>query len=286
MDLLKNQKNIKQPFSLSIWRDILFSNLLSNKRKYIPNEIYAETFKKWQIYNYDSIFVYALESALSGFLQFLHSNNNSFSENAVITFLNRYFNKIQANLDKNISFLNPKDDCSQIINKLKNIKSSKLLDIKSIIIHNIQNESGLNKIIYSFYLYIFIQSTFNLKFTDKHYSKAIDFYITNSNLDGRELSLIDGFEILKNRNQSMIDFFIEIFLNKWVIQKQLEIRHFRQKNVSWFHYNKETETFNWESDYTPILYRASRIDILLSFLENIDIVDKTNNSEWELLADF
>jgi hypothetical protein len=106
--------------------------------------------------------------------------------------------------------------------------------------------------------------------------------VEKSSIDEKELSLIQTTFILESyASDSMKEFFESVFMTDWIIQRQLSTRFLRGKEVAWLSYNNELKTYNWEATYNSYLYRASRLDILMTYLLNLDIVEyDAHNKGW------
>jgi hypothetical protein len=272
-------------FDMDIWYGILSTGIYGerNYKKYKPPDEYKELFAKWEIYTFELILVYSLEAALSAFLEYLHSNNGYMSESDMkSSMLNIYANQSKK-VNKSEGILIDKKNISTNINHLINLKPVNKYEIEYLLINKIESASDSEeKMFYAFLLYLYVQANFIDKRKNNVYSGAIKNYSEQSNIDGRELSLIQTTFILESyASDSMKEFFESVFMTDWIIQRQLSTRFFRGKEVAWLSYNNELKTYNWESTYNSYLYRASRLDILMTYLLNLDIVQyDADNKGW------
>lgn len=273
-------------FDMYTWYKILSTGIYGDRtyKKYSPPDEYKELFTKWEIYTLELMLVYSLEAALSAFLVYLHNKNGYISESDLqSSLLNIYTNQINK-IDKSDGVLIGKKNILSNIDHLVNLKP--VVDrykIECLLIDKIDSANDAEEnLIYSFLLYLYVQATFLNKKRNKEYSAAIKNYNEKSSMDGNELSLIQTTFIMEsNASNSLKEFFESIFVTDWIIQRQFLIRTEREKDIAWLSYNKELKTYNWESTYSSNLYRASRLDILMTYLLNLDIVQyDTDNKGW------
>ena len=161
-----------------------------------------------------------------------------------------------------------------------NLQSSNLLyEFEARLVDKIQSASSGLRLFYSFLLYVYLQSKMNSKLKKADYKSSLEFYREGSERDGRELSLLNTLnDVSPVLNEKIEKGFTKIFLKKWIVDRQLETRITRGKDIAWFSRISETQTYSFEENYSTSLYRASRIDILLSFLLNIEIVREGDDS--------
>lgn len=262
--VLKEFKKANEKFTIPKWRQILSTGVLKD-HQFIPlSERTREIFFKWQLYNLDSLFVYSLESALSGFLEILQKTKTI----RVGSLQKFYLEAFESSFKRSSLFpkVNYIEDLYQEIKEL-NCHRKKELEIE--LIESIRNSTGEQKINSSFYFFLYIQSLFSNFKNDSEYANAIKFYRELSSLDGTELTLNHSSKI--SSGKTIYELFT-IFLEEWVIRRQLNTRIIREKELAWFCYTSETNTYDWEHSYYPTIYRASRMSIFLSFLENTEIV--------------
>ena len=266
-------------FSKERWRKVLSIGLISDKITYRPPSRLNDEFKKWEIYNLDSVFIYSLESGLCGFLECLHKNR-SFIKLSKFNSLGDSFETVFAQFSSLKNYI-VKEDIEETLYNFINLLPEELRQIEDFIIDKIANNTAENRIVYSFFLYLLTQASYYVKYNDKDYGQTIHFYLDHSEIDGLELSMHKALKVLLDGHYKKIqDFFLNVFLKKWIVERQLYTRNHRGKDVAWFSYNNETKSYNWEASYKPGLYRAARSEILMTFLLNLNIVDYQDR-QWQ-----
>lgn len=264
-------------FTEESWRKALSTHVTKGRRVYSPPVEYAGLFRRWELYNLDSLFVFALESALNGFLVYLHGVKNP-KASGMMSEIEEYVAQVLKDA-KIIDNLKLDNTASKAIGNIINFSSTELFALEENIIEKIKTTKSLDKIAYSFLLCVYTTALFIKRQNDDDYKEAVEVLRKNSEIDGLELSVIHAPGSMGN--YALGYFLKEIFLKKWIIHRQLDIRNRRDKDVAWFSFNSETNSYNWESFYEPNLYRASRSEILMTFLLNLEIV-KIEKMEWVL----
>lgn len=277
-------------FNKENWRHILATGIITDKKLYHSPAKYKNIFKKWELYNLDSLFVFCLESGLSGFLEYLHKNNGYIKKKKLIFSELSFYETVSEvpEIQKLISEV----DINKTLYNFAECKLDKLKELQDALINKIKENNSWNKMVYSFLLYLFVQALYLSRDNSPDYEKEILFYKQNSKIDGLELSLIQSTDILSDIDvKSVFNIFDKIFMKEWIIYRQLDTRLRRNKEVAWFSYNHETKSYNWENSYNHDVYRAARAEILLSYLLNLNVVMK-NDKSWApgknivLLADY
>ncbi len=263
-------------FTTNAWRRVLSTHFDGSKEFEIPEE-FDETFRKWKLYNLESLFVFALESGLSGFLEYLQKNDDSY-ENELIKPMESFFDKDGFQVEIIEGFV-VGNEPEEFISNISELNPKQLFNLENYVINKIQSTSLKEKIFYSCILCIYTQALYLKNKNDPSYEKSIKFYLDWAERDGLELSLEHSINELSSI--SIRDYFLEIFVKKWIINRQQYTRDKRQKDVAWFSYNNETKTYNWEANYNPWLYRAARSEILMTFLLNLGIVNHSKDG-WSL----
>lgn len=278
IDFMKKLKQQNESFNLIKWRTVLSTSLYSNNIEYKPSESLKKVFQNWQMYHLDSLLVYSLESGLSGFLELLHSNNGHIRISDIsYNLFEESFNKISKRLKKSNIFV-ISESVNETISFLKNLDPMKQLNRENHLIDLIRSSSKQEKIIYSFLFYIYVQSLFIKKKETPEIKDALDFYTEFAYQDGQELSLYKCNEQLLEF-PNLKDLFINCYLDEWIIRRQLQTRSQREKEVAWFTKSSETMNYEWENNYESNLYRASRINIFMTFLQNMHLVESIGN-DW------
>ncbi|HUL00955.1 MAG TPA: hypothetical protein VLX29_08880 [Nitrospirota bacterium] len=272
------------PFNKIIWHRILSNQVYltgAQFKNYDFPKRFEEIFKEWQLYNLDLLFVYSLENGLSGFLQYLQGLTTDLKFNELEPAAREMFKKgqldcAQDNLIKMIPLAGNITSAYDYFN----LQSSNLLyEFEARLVDKIQSASSGLRLFYSFLLYVYLQSKMNSKLKKADYKSSLEFYREGSERDGRELSLLNTLnDVSPVLNEKIEKGFTKIFLKKWIVDRQLETRITRGKDIAWFSRISETQTYSFEENYSTSLYRASRIDILLSFLLNIEIVREGDDS--------
>ena len=256
------------PFTYQTFRHTLSTQVYNDSKIYSPPEEYREIFRRWELYNLDSLLVFSLESALAGFLEFLHKNNDNIKSSQLNTRIKDYLLTEMKKL--RIEDLTLYSSLRKTFEPIAFLPALKLSDLEKRLIEEIRGQTSLRKTIFSFLLFVYVQALFIKKKVSPGYKNAMKFLHENSYRDGMELSLFQS--ISETENTSLEDFLTEIFFEKWIILRQLDTRSRRNKEIAWFSFNSETDTYNWESNYNPGLYRAARSEILMTFLLNFEIV--------------
>jgi len=283
IECISNLSEMSIPLNEIIWRDITVITLFeyeqkTNKFKFNSNSL-EEISEQWKLYQWHSLFIYAIECGLTGLLQHLYSNNkkdylpNIFTqcEKELLKILNE---KTFQTLNSNYNSIY---DCINTIEKFDDNQFYKLLKQ---LLKEINNSEKISKIIYSFILSILSISYIH---KDKKTNKFIGFYNDTAMIDGNELSIISALqdEICEISSNSLLEFLNFIFLEKWIIYRQLEVRKARNKEEAWLTLDQSNNQIEWEADFNPQEIRSSRLHILLGFLESLDIVYK-NEKGWFL----
>jgi len=217
--------------------------------------------------------VYALESGLSAFLEMLHKNGGEIKISELITASFPEPFEMAKKSMLNIGIMPFADSVASSINNFKSLSQKEQLKLESFLIDSVQNKNDKHKLVFSFFLYLYVQSTFNKMIANPEYSDALDFYKFRSHRDGYELSLFHTTSDINNSHKDLQEIFFTYFLNELIINRQLSTRHDRGKEQAWFSYINETKTYVWEGDYRPTIYRAARVNILMTFLLSLGIVN-------------
>lgn len=266
------------PFSKQGWRKVLSTGLFESLTEYQVPDKFKPLFRKWEIYNLDSMFVYALEIGLCGFLEYLHQNNNYLQINKMNVLLEA-FDSVCGQYDFFEKYVSV-NDIETTVRNLASLRPEERLKVEDEIIKKTTSLKGQHRIISGFFLYLYVQALYYSKFMETEYKETIDFYRDFSDVDGAELTLEKTLDtLLDNPPKKIKDFFLNVYLKKWIVIRQLNTRRNRNKDVAWFSQNNETRTYNWEAAYKPGLYRAPRSEILLTFLLNLNIVEH-KNGKW------
>ncbi len=259
-------------FDKSRWRKILSAGVFAGQEYRAPDKYY-DIFKKWEIYNLDSLFVYSLESGLKGFLEYLQTNNDQ-----KVSVLNRSVRALysdvtsQSQIDEAFVY---HTDVHSTIRDIASLPKQKLLEMEETLVERIGKTSGSVRLIYAFLFYVYVQAQYWRRKDNAGHADALKWYHREATIDGSELSLLQAdYEINKLKAGTMEDFFHTVFFTKWIWERQLMTRFNRGKEMAWFSYNRETDMCSWEADYDGTLYRAAREDILMTFLLNLDIVHR------------
>jgi len=270
-----NKKDIV--FTEDAWRKTLSTHASQGGRVYNPPVQYVGLFRRWELYNLDSLFVFALESALNGFLVYLHAAKNP-KASGVISAIEKHVAQ-ELREFKAINNLKLDNMASKAIGAIIHLSPAELFALEEVIIEKIKTTKSSEKIAYSFLLCIYATALFVKRQNDDDYKEAVEVLRKKSAIDGLELSILHAPDSMDNHNLG--DFLKGTFLKKWIIHRQLDTRNRRDKDVAWFSLNSETDSYNWESFYEPNLYRASRCEILMTFLLNLEIV-KIEKAGWAL----
>ncbi|MFZ2654191.1 MAG: hypothetical protein WAX69_04700 [Victivallales bacterium] len=243
------------------------TGLIDGKGRIFDPGPFVETYRKWRLYALDSLFTFSLESGLRGFLESLNMNKGRISVQSALSIVQ---SKELVNIRKKI--------CQEVgigeldIVKLYRNKSPVLGSYEECLIDKIKmNDTGPKmRILYSYLLYSYCQGMYEIFKGQDEFKEAISFYEHRAMHDSEEISLAHAYEDVKGR-QDDYEIFRELFLGKWIIQRQLSIRSQRVKEVAWF--TRSTDGFyEWEHEYEPGVYRASRLPNLLYFLLSINVV--------------
>lgn len=256
------------PFTYQTLRHTLSTQVYNDSKIYSPPEEYREIYRRWELYNLDSLLVFSLESALAGFLEFLHENNDNIKSSQLNTRIKDYLLTEMKKL--RIENLTLYSSLIKTFESIDLLPTLKLSDLEKRLIEEIRGQTSLKKTIFSFLLCVYVQALFIRKQVSQDYKNAMKFLLENSYRDGMELSLFQS--ISETEDISLEDFLTEVFFEKWIISRQLDTRSRRNKEIAWFSFNRETDTYNWESNYSPGLYRAARSEILMTFLLNLEVV--------------
>lgn len=263
-------------FTRQVWRRVLSTHFTGSSIYIIPEE-FSETFRKWELYNLESLYVYSLESGLSGFLEHLQKQDNTY-ESALIKPIEQFYDDMDSQVEL-VDNIKIRSSINQFIANILKLNPEHLFDLENRLVNEIEISNSIRKIFYSFILCLYAQSLYLKKNNDPSYISAVKFYLDKADIDGMELSLNQSVKELSSH--SIKDYILNIYLRKWIIQRQQYTRDKRNKDVAWFSINRETKTYNWESDYNPGLYRAARCEILMTFLLNMGIVHHTQEG-WSL----
>ena len=275
--ILNCMMSVKLPFDKFLWHRILSTQVYKdgkNIKAYVPPPQYDLTFRKWQIYNDDLLFVYALENGLSGFLQNLQEiGDMKFNELADIGkgFLSHGLRQFKKDKLKGLFPLKAKMVDS--ISALTALSPKERFIIEDLLFEHIYSSTGGLTVFYSFLLYLYVQANHISKHGNIVYKPALGFYNEASSRDGLELSLVSASNDLKYFGDGETEgFFVEYFIRRWIANRQIDTRFDRGKDIAWFSYNHETKTINFEANYDAYLYRASRLNILMTYLLNLEVV--------------
>ncbi len=273
-DFMKSLSEENVKFTPKNWRIVLSTGIFDNKFKYNPPVELQNIYRMWEIYNLDSLLVFSLESTLSGFLEYLHSKDGVINKNEINKELfNDCFYEITPIYDDHFSW---SESIKFNIEQIEKFDSPEHFTLEQKLIEKVNETSDISKMIHSFLLYVYVQALYYKIDNSVNYVDAVNFYSDNSNIDGLELSLIHTNHQMKDDMQLKL-FFINIFLKEWVLNRQLQTRSQRGKEVAWFSEIKEIESFAWENFYSPNIYRADRSSILMSFLLNLKVVNFSDN---------
>lgn len=255
-------------YGLHAWRRLLSTGLLPNGQTYKPPKEQLVLFRMWQFYALDSLFTYALEMALHGFLEELHAHDDM-NASAV----NQLFSTC--------AMKNKKTKIQNVVDAICEFSQAEKAEYESVLLNNLEAVTGASRAVYAFSLYCYCQACFDQLCLPDGCEEAQRFFRNLSTWDGNELALFQATAHIKNTQATMQTFFSETFMSEWVIKRQINIRASRNKEIGWFGYNSETKTFRWESFNKPNLYRADRLPNLMGFLHNMAIVSRQNNT-WYL----
>lgn len=257
------------PFTYENWRHTLSTQIFNGSEMYSPPEEYRKIYRRWDLYNLESLFVFSLESALEGFLEFLHENNNNIKSSHIDTTIKDFF--LQRLNKHGIKDLKIQSSLKKSTESIALLSSHKLSEIENKLIVEVRRQTSLDRTLIAFYLNVYTQALFIKRKTSSDYEYALEFLFEHSYIDGNELSLFQSLD--ETEDISIEDFLTEVFFEKWVLLRQLDTRSRRDKEVAWFSFNSETDSYNWESSYSPGLHRAARSEILMTFLLNLEIVN-------------
>lgn len=271
------------PFSKPDWHRMLttgYYSAASGMKSLNPLKKHEIYLQRWQVYTLDLLLVYALESGLSGFLQYLHASSNDLKINQLENALKDIFSNGVNNYkigecEEIVSFTNNKSD---YVNRIYSADCKELFVLEQEIVAKISASSSGLRMFYAFVLYVYIQTKFMVLQDAPDYKDTMSFYYERANRDGRELSLFHTTEVF--RTFDLLDaIFFAGFFKQWIFDRQLLTRNTRGKEVAWFSCNDELNSINFESAYSTNIYRASRIEILMSYLLNLEIVEYQDN-DW------
>lgn len=280
-DFLKVLQQNNKRFDLQTWRRALSTLLYSDEKIYSPSKVYLPVFMKWQVYNIDSLLVFALESGLSGFLELLHKKGGEIRKHELTaTSFQPAFKAIKKDmLAGNVDTF--EDSVISTLTNFENLRPAEQLQLEIFLVDGVKSKNGEHKIVYSFLLCLYAQAVFNKLVSNPDYEDALNFYRNRSKRDGYELSLFDTSSDINSHSDEIEALFNECFLNELIINRQWNTRDTRKKELAWFGYIIETNSYVWENDYKPTLYRASRSNILMTFLLSLGIVSIKADG-WEL----
>jgi hypothetical protein len=269
-----NKKGIG--FTEKTWRRALSTGNYAAGETFRVPENYLGIYRKWDLYNLDNLFVFSLESALGGFLEYLHKNNNLRKK--------ELDNKLDLLISTAIKtkrepLLNEK--ILSNIELVKGLNNSRLFELEEVLIKKIGESNGLRKVLDAFSLCLYIIALYIRRKNSNDYAPALTYFNEVTNIDGYELSLEQAVEAIEGCDCRT--YFLDQYIKKWLIQRQLDARIKRNKDVAWFLYAPETGFYSWEANYESSLYRASRTSILMSFLLNINVVQQIDG-EWHINA--
>lgn len=261
------------PFTLSSWRKFLSTELINLKPNPQLTTAYNKVFRLWQFYNIDSLLTYSLEQGLNGILEFIHSIGGSckeedFDTNAFSPTFNSIINQPETNITPYFTEITT---CT--IKKISRLPSNERNDLEIALLNSINNTSGKKRVIYSYLFFIYVNSLYLMLKDNCNYKEAFTFYFEKSNFDGKEISLDYTLDNLMKSEQSLLISMSKLFVKDLIINRQLSTRDNRNKEQAWISYTSETKTYEWENNYTPKLYRAARLDIFLSYLYSLNLVE-------------
>ena len=270
LDFMKRLRHAESAFSLARWRQALTTRCIAPGHAYDPDVRHGDMFRRWRLYALDSLFIFALESGLQGFLELLQKRGDLRESDFAANFDEQASGKVVGRLARDLGIAFPAAT-SAVIETLGRMEGMTLLQIEAYVCDRVQEATGRTRVAWSFALCLYATALYVAVQDDPDYADALDFYEKRASWDGDELSLLGAHDQLR-AEVDLVDGLRDIFLREWVIGRQLQVRTRRRKEVAWFSYSRENRTYDWESDYHPTLYRASRIDIFLAFLLNMDVV--------------
>ena len=280
LDFLRALNECNERMDLQAWRRVLSTRLFADGKSYSPKKDYLDVFKKWQVYNIDSLLVFALESGLSGFLEMLHKKDGAiYKPELTATSFHESFKAIKQDI-QNSNVASFEDSVKSTIQNFERLPTAEQLRLEIFLVNAVTEKNDEQKIICFFLLYIYAQAVFNRLRSNADYKDALSFYEYRSHLDGYEMSLFHTSSDIGSCADGIEGLFYEYFLSELIVNRQLTTRRDRGKEQAWFSYINETKTYEWESDYKPTLYRAARSDILMTFLLSLEIVSLSKGEGW------
>jgi hypothetical protein len=280
LNFAQHQHAGEQSISGSAWRQMLTAGCSADGRRFHPAEPYADIARRWRIYAVDSLFIFALESGLRGFLEVLQSSGglhvrdlpHTVGASQVTTALSHLEDDLELPLSTNLSAL---------LEDLYSLEADERHRLEVYLSRRVQDDSsGADRMAWAYLLYLYAQSLYLAMQSDEAYVDAIDFYQGYAHWDGREISLEDTRSSIEPES-TLATHFQTSFVRDWVISRQLQVRSRRRKEVAWFSLSDEFSSYDWEAPYHARLYRASRFHILLSFLHNLSVITY-DGKRWQI----
>lgn len=301
-------------FSRESWRQLASSGRYFEADKEASFEIPSslqDTSNLWKMYELQSVFVYSMEAGLSSVLTWLHLED----EGRAI--LGRLADKTKPLLPEVLGIcfgdtetsIGPDDSVSQIFGLITGRETNEdaatsysltkgIFD--RILLTGLVNRDLANTadpamtlcLSFSLFMHLVVSMFGEYREID---SSHLDFYRSLSSVDGNELSLP---RIIESRylpgssawGNSIWQEFWNFYVGNLIVDRQLDTRFRRGKEIAWF--SKITELglgteidlqmLQWENDYSPARYRAPREPVLMSLLENINLVEQTETGVWNL----
>lgn len=272
LHFLEHLKTSGIEFYLEVWRRALTTNRIADGISYEPFPSAEDVFQRWQMYALDSLFVFSLESGLQGFLEFLQNNGPSLRTSRVkecvdLIFLQKAIERVGMTFDPSIT----------VMNQMLKFTPDEHLSIETKLTNAIFDSSGVTRIALAYLLFLYCISQYiNLK-NDPLRENAVAFYEDRAYINDDDFSLYRVLNLVHGRSE--IELFQDVFLHQSILNRQLETRSTRSKEVAWFSVSppSESDSYNWEEEYNPNIYRASRLENVLGFLLNLDLVDVIDN---------
>ena len=187
LSCMRNLSKDNVQFNKEVWHRILSNEVYSvntKYTKYFPPLEYKTTFQKWQLYNLDLLFVFALESGLSGFLQYLQEIGSDLKSNKLELSGNKIFHEsiYQLKQEKFSKMFPLQDGLRKTMKSISSQSSEKLYAMEESLIEKIISSSSQLKIFYSFLLYLYLQTKYIEKATNNEYDKSLTFYQEGANI--------------------------------------------------------------------------------------------------------
>lgn len=269
LHVLKESTRRDIPFTLNVWREFLTTELLSDRKScLVPDEL-SHACRCWRIYAADALLVFGLESGLDGFLEMLHLKGGGLGLDEIKSaFTEELFTRLCDDVYKSID-----DSLIGGLSSITELDSQQTLAVEQGFKKYIRNSnSGEMKIIAAFCLCYYSCMLYQRYHENPEYAEAVRFYEKRAEWDELDFSFVDTAVDIEHCAGNVYRLFVDFFLLKWIITRQLLIKTDRGKLMAWFNENPETNTYNWEQNYDPSLYRAARFDNLMGFFMNLGVV--------------